>query len=107
MKNYTNDKIQYGVPIRRSETKAAEKDLGSLQSQAIDINMDYRPYRTSGRLSLGSIEDMQQMQRSNAATSQYLSDFTGSEYSSDAESGRFSVGPQTTNPYDAQRTSAF
>ena len=57
VKSYTKDKSLYGVPIKRGEANRVEENLGSLQTQPIDINMDYRPYRTAGRLSLGSLEE--------------------------------------------------
>ena len=94
MKSYTSDKIQYGVPIRRTEANRANPQFSNVQTHDIDINMEYRPYKPAGRRSLGSIEDSGPHQRTFAASSQYLSDFTGSEYSSDTESARFSQPPQ-------------
>lgn len=102
VQNYTNDKIQYGVPIKRSEAKRANIMTSAQQTQHIDINMDYRPYKPAGRLSFGSLED-----RPNPLSSHYLSDLTCSEYSSDNESGRFSLPLSNNIQYDAQRTSAF
>lgn len=78
--NYINDKLHYGVPVKRSDAVKVDPNLGgSLQTQPIDINMDYQPYRT-GRCSISSIED-------NGSSSASDFNFNGSEYSSDAESG--------------------
>ena len=100
VKNYNSDKLQFGVPVKKSEASRLEPQLGSLQTQPIEINMDYRPYRT-GRLSMNAIDVL----GDSVSHSGNLSDFTASDCSSDTESGRFSK--ISAIQYDAQRTSAF
>ena len=63
--------------------------MAHFQTQPIDINMGYQARPRSNRTSLTSDDS-------------HMSDFVGSEYSSDNESIRF-----PTQAYDAQRTSAF
>ena len=99
--HFNDDKLQVAIRPKRkkgmgrsAETEQPGEPIGAqLQTQPIDIDMHFKPYRSAGsssrRSSITSADDA------------FGGDPFGSEDSSDNESGRH---PQV---YDAQRTSAF